>query len=462
MKYLISVSLLLLAACSTSKKIVKAEENLSLPELPVSEMDIPVKIAAAPILEKAEKLVPLEFTSDSWPEFLRPSCDFKYKYRFLRTGLQLTCVNNQIGIKFSGNYQVSGSKCLCTAGIPVTPWIYGNCGFPPQSLRRVSMALNTSLQFLPGYQVRTTTSILQVQPLDKCSVSVFSNDITQMVMDSIRSSLASFSQAMDQTIAGLNFSKFTSRIRDSSYKKIAMGPYGYFLLNPSAVRIGQLNLQQDSFAISLGVSCHPSLSSDPVNHQRVPSALPALLQTENRSGARLYVNMNYDYSFLTRILKDSLNNRVFEVKGRTLVVKDISIRGIGQHQIEIRVDFAGSNHGTIYLTGTPALDSAKQTISIPDIRYSMEDVDFALKIARSLFRNKIRNTIQGKSYLDVSAWLNANRPLIDTLLNREWITGMRSTGNLKEAKILAMLVTGQNIQVQVYLAGEIRFSGGNL
>jgi len=92
----------------------------------------------------------------------------------------------------------------------------------------------------------------------------------------------------------------------------------------------------------------------------------------------------------------------------------------------------------------------------------MEDVDFALKIARSLFRNKIRNTIQGKSYLDVSAWLNANRPLIDTLLNREWITGMRSTGNLKEAKILAMLVTGQNIQVQVYLAGEIRFSGGNL
>ena len=241
-----------------------------------------------------------------------------------------------------------------------------------------------------------------------------------------------------------------------------MGPYGYFLLNPSAVRIGQLNLQQDSFAISLGVSCHPSLSSDPVNHQRVPSALPALLQTENRSGARLYVNMNYDYSFLTRILKDSLNNRVFEVKGRTLVVKDISIRGVGQHQIEIRVDFAGSNHGTIYLTGTPALDSAKQTISIPDIRYSMEDVDFALKIARSLFRNKIRNTIQGKSYLDVSAWLNANRPLIDTLLNREWITGMRSTGNLKEAKILAMLVTGQNIQVQVYLAGEIRFSGGNL
>ncbi len=93
-------------------------------------------------------------------------------------------------IRFGGNYQVSGSKCLCTAGIPVTPWISGNCGFSPQPLRKVNMALSSSLQFLPNYQVHTTTIINQIQPVDKCAVSVFSSDITQLVMDSIRSSLA--------------------------------------------------------------------------------------------------------------------------------------------------------------------------------------------------------------------------------------------------------------------------------
>src|ERR1700676_4951253 len=318
------------------------------------------------------------------------------------------------------------------------------------------MVLNTSLQFLPNYSVRTTTTINQIQPVDKCAVSVFSSDITQLVMDSIRSSLAVFSSAMDQTIAGLNFTKFVTQLKDSSYRKIPFGKYGYFLLNPTAIRIGQLNYIKDSFAISLGVSCKPLLSSDPANHIPIPTSLPALLQTESRNGVRLYMNLNYDYDFLTKTLHDSLYNKVFEVKGRTIVVKDASIRGIDNRRVELRVDFAGSNHGSIYLRGTPVLDSSKQTLSIPDIQYSLEGEDLALKIARSLFRNKIRNTIQGKSYLDISAYLNANKTIIDKQLNHEWAQGVYSSGFLREAKIIGMLVTSQNIQFQVFISGELK------
>ncbi len=236
MKFLILMPVLIFfLACSSSKKsvAVKEEEEIRLPDLPVSELDIPIRIAAAPLLAKAEQLVPSEFTSDAWPEFMHPSCDFRYKYRFIRGGLQITCVNNIIGIQFGGNYQVSGSKCLCTAGIPVTPWISGNCGFSPQPLRKVNMSISTGLHFLPNYHLRTNTTIIKIQPVDKCEVSVFSSDITQLVMDSIRSSLATFSSAMDQTIAGLTFTKFIAQLKDSSYHKIRIGHYGYFLLNPS-------------------------------------------------------------------------------------------------------------------------------------------------------------------------------------------------------------------------------------
>jgi hypothetical protein len=464
MKHLVYLTLsLLFVACTSSKKLKNSrEEQQTLPELPLSELDIPIKIAAAPILAKAEKLVPSEFTSDAWPDFQHPSCDFRYKYRFIRTNLVISCINNLISIRFGGNYQVSGSKCLCTAGIPVTPWISGNCGFPPQPLRKVNMILSTNLQFLPNYQVHTTTTINQIQPVDKCSVSVFSNDITQLVMDSIRSSLITFSSTMDQNIAGLNFEKFKMQLKDSSYRKIIIGKYGYFLLNPSSVRIGQMNYAKDSFSISLGISCRPQFSSDPVNHTPEPATLPALLQTDNRSGIRLYMDMNYDYDFLNNILRDSLYNKVFEVKGRTIVIKDAIVHGIGNHQVELRIDFAGSNHGSIYLRGTPILDTAKQTLSIPDIQYSLEGEDFALKIARSLFRNKIRKTIQGKTYLDIEAFLLANKTMIDQVLNREWMQGIHSIGSLKEAKIIGILVTSQNIQFQVFIAGELKLLGGNL
>jgi Domain of unknown function (DUF4403) len=454
--------LTLLLACSSSKKMAAANEEKSLPELPLSELDIPIKIAAAPLLARAEKLVPSEFTSDEWPDFMHPSCDFRYKYRFIRTGLQISCVNNLISIRFGGNYQVSGSKCLCTAGIPVTPWISGNCGFPPQPLRKVNMMISSNVQFLPNYKLRTSTSINQIQPVDKCSVSVFSSDITQLVMDSIRSSLATFSSAMDQNVAALNFEKYITQLKDSGYRKIAIGKYGYFLLNPTAIRIGQLNFVKDSFLISVGVSCRPQLSSDPANEKTVPTSFPALLQTENRNGVRLYLNTNYGYDFLTNILRDSLHNKVFEVKGRTIVVKDASIRGIGNHQLELRIDFAGSNHGSIYLRGTPILDTVKQTLSIPDIQYSIEGEDLALKIARNLFRNKIRKTIQGKSYLDIDAFLAANKTMINQVLNREWTPGIHSAVHLSEAKIIGMLVTPQSVKFQLFIAGELKLLGGNL
>jgi Domain of unknown function (DUF4403) len=453
---------ILFVACTSSKKNMSSKEEQSLPELPFSELDIPLKIAAAPILTKAEQLVPSEFTSEAWPDFIYSSCNFRYKYRFIRNSLQISCVNNVINVSFGGNYQVSGSKCLCTAGIPVTPWISGNCGFPPQSLRKVNMALSSNLQFLPNYKLRTSTSINRVQPVDKCSVSVFSNDITQLVMDSIRSSLVSFTSSIDQSISGLNFEKFTGRIKDSAFRKIAVGKYGYFLLNPTAFRIGQLNYIKDSFSISLGISCQPQFSSDPTNHFKEPASLPSLLQTENRNGIRLYLSMNYDFNFLTNILRDSLRNKVFDLKGRTIVVKDVSLRGLTNHEVELRVDFAGSNHGSVYLRGTPILDTAKQTLQIPDIQYSLEGEDLALKIAHSLFRNKIRKTLYGKSYLDIGSYLGANKLIIDQALNKELFSGFYSSGHLREAKIIGMLVTSQNIQIQLFISGELKLLGGNL
>jgi Domain of unknown function (DUF4403) len=453
---------ILFTSCTSSKKNMSSKEEEFLPELPLSELDIPLKIAAAPILAKAEQLVPTEFTSDAWPDFVYSSCNFRYKYRFVRSNLQISCVNNLISIRFGGNYQVSGSKCLCTAGIPVTPWISGNCGFPPQSLRKVNMALSSNLQFLPNYKLRTSTSVNQILPVDKCSVSVFSSDITQLIMDSIRSSLVSFTSSMDQSISGLNFEKFSSRLKDSAYRKIAVGKYGYFLLNPAATRIGQLNYLKDSFSISLGISCRPQFSSDPTNHITEPSSLPSLLQTENRNGIRLYLSMNYDFNFITNILRDSLRNKVFEVKGRTIVVKDVNFRGLPDHEVELRIDFAGSNHGSVYLRGTPILDTSKQTLQIPDIQYTLEGEDLALKIARSLFRNKIRKTLQGKSYLDIESYLNANKSIIDQALNKEWFSGFYSSGHLREAKIIGMLVTAQNIQIQLFISGELKLLGGNL
>lgn len=462
-KYFSSIAVIIAlftVSCSSSKKIAAVNKNIpdSLPTLPVSEIDIPLKIYAPPIFAKAEKVVPKEFTSDTWPNYLQPSCDFKYKYRFERSALSITCTNNILGIQFTGSYQLSGSRCICTGGKPVSPWISGSCGFGKESMRRMSVSIRSQLNFLPTYQVKTTTSLGKIQAIDKCYVSLFASDVTQLVVDSVQSSVTAFCNALDETITGLSFASLVREASGKSYQKTNLGKYGFLLLNPTALRIGKLNYGKDSFNIQAGISCKPSLSSDSINHINVLSTLPQLEQKEKKHGILLYLDADYEYSFLSKLLADTLRNKAFEINGRTIVVKDVQMKGIGNHQVELKVDFVGSNKGSIYLRGTPVLDTAKQALSIPDISYSLEGQDLALKIARSLFRNKIRKTLQGKSYLDIGALVKTNMPFMDEQLNKELTKGIFSSGKTKDIRVVGLLAKDKTIQVQLFIAADLTIS----
>ena len=97
-----------LLSCVSSRKAsyITIPPAIVLPPLPESNINIPVKVAMAPFLEKAAVLIPKEVTSDGWPQYLQTSCDFHYKYRFVPGGFTFNCVNNQVQVKLSGVYQV--------------------------------------------------------------------------------------------------------------------------------------------------------------------------------------------------------------------------------------------------------------------------------------------------------------------------------------------------------------------
>ena len=331
------------ASCSSSKKIASTPSSAfhlpdSLPPLPASEIDIPLKLYAPPILAKADSIVPREFTSDGWPNYAQPSCDFRYKYHFVRSALSLTCSNNKIGIRFTGNYQLSGSKCICTMNKPVSPWISGSCGYSGEPLRRIGISVSSQLSFLPTYKINSLTKLDDLQAFDKCIVSLFSSDVTGLVVDSVRSSVNAFCTALDATIAGMDFSKTLLQLF-TQYRTTPISKYGYISINPYIIRLGQLNYSKDTFNISIGATCKPQLSSDS-NATNIILGYPYLNAGENKNAVSVYVNADYDYAFLSKLLNDTLHNKVFEVNGRTIVIKEATIKGIGNHQIEMRIDFS--------------------------------------------------------------------------------------------------------------------------
>lgn len=457
---LAAILILCLGSCGPSKKGFTTAAPLpfhlpdSLPALPVSEINLPIKICVRPLLAKADSIMPREFTSYGWPAYQQPSCDFRYKYRFLRSGFVLSCVNNKLNVGLTCSYQVAGSRCICAMGKPVSPWLSGTCGSGSEALRRVDIGISSQLDFLPDYRIRTRTATEHLKAMDKCIVSMFSQDMTQQIMDSIHSSIDLLCSSIDHNVANLNFSPWLRQASALAWQGAAIGHYGWLALNPSQIRIGQLNQTGDTLTIAMGLSCKPVLSSDSGKKIAI-LPLPPLIRTGNRDGIFLYLQANYDYQFITRLLNDTLRGRTFIVKGHTVIIRDVVLRGIGNRQVEMKIDFTGDRTGRIYLRGTPVLDTARQALSLPDISYSLESKDLALKIARSLLRNKIRKSLQGNSYLDLAALIKANLPILNGQLNRQLAPVAWSAGKIRDLRLLGLLAGDKGLQVQLYMNASL-------
>ena len=457
------VVVIILSSCSGSKKTTAtvstpAAVNDSLPPLPISEIDIPIKIYTRPLLTRAETMVPKEFTSDKWPDYTQSSCDFRYKYRFVRGGLTFGLVNNQVAIGFGGNYQIAGGRCVCAFDKPVSPWVSGSCGFGNEPLRKVNISLASMVSFLPTYKVKTTTVLNNLTPLDKCQVTLFNTDMTAEVMDSIRASIAAFTHTFDSSIAALDFSNMLKMVSEKSSRKIMLSKYGFLQVKPMNVRVSPMQLFRDTLMMSAGVSGYAELTSDSADLPTI-SNFPALQTAAPREGVSIYANTHYDYVFLSKIITDTIRDKAFDIEGKTFVIKNIEIRGTDNKQLEIRIDFAGAKKGRFILYGTPVLDVVKQTISIPDINYGIETRDIVLNVGEKLFRNKIINSLKEKAFIDLPSLIAKAGPQLETQLNRKINANFSTRGKLSDVKITG-LVTGKTVlHMQTYIRARIELIG---
>ena len=456
-RFVLLLAVAAFGACGPAKKLSSPAVTVmvgdSLPALPQSEIDLPIKVAGRPLLLAADSLFPREFLSPGWPGYLQPSCDFRYKYRFVRSGFILRCTNNRISVAMEGNYQVAGGKCLCALGKPVSPWVSGYCGFDKEPMRRVDIAFSTQLNFQSNYHIRTNSAVDQVKALDPCNMSVFSVDMTQAIADSIKSSVNFFCKTFDATAAKTDVAGYLRQTAARAWQKTPIGPYGYLIINPLALRVGTLNYIRDTFFVSLGISCRPELTSD--NKSAPPPPLPPLNSGGNRNGVTLYLPAKYEYAFISKLLNDSLHDKSFQYKGRTVILKEIAIKGIEHHKVELRIDFGGSYEGRIFLRGTPVLDTAKQALSVPDISYSLESRDVLLRMAKTLLRGKIRRTVEGNSYLDLGALLKTNLPGINAQLNRAIMPNLYTSGEIRQLKLIGLLAGEKNVQAQLFIQADL-------
>lgn len=452
-------TIIFLNSCGSSKKI--SSDNpapKTLPALPVSQINIPVKMYMKPLLAMMDSMTAKEFTSDQWPNYFQPSCDFRYKYRFVRSPFTFSCINNKVNIIFQGNYQIAGSKTICAFDKQVSPWVSGSCGFGNEPMRKVDITISSLLELLPGYQVRTTTRIDKLLAKDKCVVSLLHTDMTKEIMDSISTSIEIYTKSFDQFVQAFNNNALLQQWRTNGNRVFPVSKYGYLNLNPAILRVGKFNYYKDTLEFSVGFQGVPQFSSDSTSIV-ANKYLPLFNNTESAPGVATYLNAVYEYPFLSKLLNDSLRNKPFEVDGRFFIIKNIHLAGTAENKLLIDVSFDGNKRGTLHVSGTPLLDTAKQVLTMPDISFSVDSRDMLINIAKGLLRKKIIRKLKDQSVFDIAALIKDNKAVIEARLNQQLTEWLSTRGNLQELKLIGLLPQKNGVQVQLFIKGNITVIG---
>ncbi len=450
-------ALIILASCSSSKKVagIPAETpGRTLAALPSSQINLPLKVYMRPLLTVMDSTTSKEFTNDHWPDYTQSGCDFRYKYKFIRSPFSFTCVNNKISISFRGNYQISGSKRICAFDKQVSPWVGGSCGFGSEPYRRVDVVIGSQVELLPNHAVRTTTRTESSKALDKCEVTILQTDITTQVMDSIKASIDSYCTAFDNFIQSINTNKQLQDWRNGGSRVMPISKYGYINLNPTQFRVGRFNVNKDTLLFSIGFTGIPKFSSDSSKLVNKIN-LPPITNTVSNSGIATYLDATYEYGFFNKLLNDSLRNKPFELEGRTFVIKEINVSGTNEGKISVDVSFTGNRKGVLHLSGTPVLDTALQVLSMPDINFSIDTKDMMVNMAKNLFRKKILKELRNQSVLDIAALLQRNRSLIEARLNKPITSWMSTSGKIHEIRLIGFVPQKNHLQVQSFIKADI-------
>ena len=461
-------ALLLLVSCShkiNPGKPVLSETDFKLDSLPDSEINIPIQINLRPLYTLAEKNVDTVFTSPNYPDdWIQDGCDIRYKYVFRRSPLQMKVSGTSLNLGFTGYYKIVGSTRVCVNGTVISPWTPAcKCGFNEPE-RRVNVSFFSSLSIQPDYKIKLGIKRNEPEPLDKCEVCFWGQDITKQVMNGLTTELDAAKEELVKNYGTVDLKSRFQRVWDQLNNIYNIFSLGWLQINPQKIRINNIFAQNDSLNVYLGLSAKPVISFEKPPEQSSP--VPNIGDFSRHTGFNIFMDAVLNYDSLSNILNNQVAGRQFDLdKGpvkKTFIIKDCKLYGAGNEKLIIKVNFSGTNDGVVYFIGRPVYNKDTRTIEVKDIDFDIRSKDALLKAADWLFNKRITNEISKYTRFDLTSYIDTAKAGINLQLNHEWVKGIRSYGAINDITLLGIYPLSGFLVIRSNCSGDLSVKVENI
>src|SRR5688572_1373690 len=355
------------------------------------------------------------------------------------------------------DYKIVGSTRVCVAGAAVSPWTAPcRCGFNEPE-RRVNVSFANSISIQQDYKIKLLIKRNEPQPLDKCEVCFWGQDITREVMNGLKEELDTAKSALERNYGTIDLKPQFQEIWNYLNRAYNIYEMGWLQINPQRIRINNLYAKEDSLYVYVGLSARPVISFEkPAEYMTL---LPPIGAASRQQGFSIFLDALLNYDSLNNILNRHIAHQEFDFnKGpvkRKFIIRDCKLYGTGNEKLIIKVNFTGTDNGTFYLTGKPVYDKETHFLEVKNIDFDIKSKNALLKSSEWLFSRRIINEISRYTRFDLKTYIDSAKLSINQQLNHEWIKGISSFGQINDIQLIGIYPLGQSLVIRSNCIGEL-------
>lgn len=411
--------LLLGGTCQQRVEAPPPPEPTFAPEPPPSSRIVTfVRIPLGELESQANSVVPRSFHTEPY-RLLVEGTDadpiVSAGYHVERDALSLETASGAMLLRTTLAYWIRARRHVGPITVP------GSCGLD-EPRRHFALAVALSARVDSAWNLQPTLGVRELSATDRCEMTFAGVDVTERVRTSLLEQLGTQLPVLrDRIRTAVDLRAHATEAWDRLAEPIELDDGTFLAMHPETLSITQPTIEGHFLRVGLSLRARPEVvvGARPVA-TRMP--LPAAGDDVGEPGLELHVPVHVDYAAVERAIADEFRLDSGGVRypstGRRYIrPTHISLYGYGR-AIVVRVEFTGYADGTLYLTGTPTLDPATQTITMPDLDFTMESRSLLLRTAAFLRSDDWRSELRRRIRIDLRASLDETRLRLTHALRR--------------------------------------------
>lgn len=340
---------------------------------------------------------------------------------------------------------------------PVLPEVGASCG-DEQEAPRARVGVTMDVRLASDWRLRPRT-LASIEPLsesdsDKCTITALEIDVTDDVVKAAREALQEKADTVNARLAAVDVAKEAARIWGVLQQPIRITDSLWLTMHPTAVRVGTLQLRDDTLRTTVGLTGRPRVTA---GARPAPSVTPLPSPGSGPDRApvlHLMTEARLPYDVASSILTRELRGTKIQVAGQQLTVDSLHLAGVGDGRVAVGLGVSGGVTGLLYAVGHPAYDSATSRLFMPDLEYDAGTRNLLTGSLAWLAGDAVEQFLRANVRVDLQKTLEEGRALLEQNLNRELAAGVRLRSAIHAGQVHDIRAAPEALLVRAVASGR--------